>query len=195
MLIFHHVQIIAEEARRCEKLVQELLEFGRPRKAEFTEVDVKPIVEKTLDLISNRAAKSRVGTSVSVADDLPRVRADMQQIQQMLLNLSLNAIDAMPQGGQLTLGAAKDGSSGITLIVADTGAGISSEMLRRIFQPFYTANKRRGLGLGLPICDRIAKAHGGSISVESQPNRGTTFRIYLPINADGDVSVTAEQTE
>ena len=191
----HHVQIIAEEARRCEKLVQELLEFGRPRKAEFTELDVKPIVEKTLDLISNRAAKSRVGTSVSVAADLPRVRADMQQIQQMLLNLSLNAIDAMPQGGQLTLGAAKDGSSGITLIVADTGAGISSEMLRRIFQPFYTANKRRGLGLGLPICDRIAKAHGGSISVESQPNRGTTFRIHIPFNVDGDVSATAEQTE
>ena len=192
---FHHVQIIAEEARRCEKLVQELLEFGRPRKAEFTELDVKPIVEKTLDLISNRAAKSRVGTSVSVADDLPRVRADMQQIQQMLLNLSLNAIDAMPQGGQLTLGAAKNGSSGIMLIVADTGAGIGSEMLPRIFQPFYTANKRRGLGLGLPICNRIAKAHGGSISVESQPNRGTTFRIHLPINADGDVSATAEQPE
>jgi two-component system sensor histidine kinase HydH len=101
----------------------------------------------------------------------------------------------MPQGGQLTLGAAKDGSSGITLIVADTGAGISSEMLRRIFQPFYTANKRRGLGLGLPICDRIAKAHGGSISVESQPNRGTTFRIHIPFNVDGDVSATAEQTE
>ena len=191
---FHHVEIIAEEARRCEKLVQELLEFGRPRKAEFTQVDVKSVVEKTLDLISNRAAKSHVGTSVSIADDLPKVRADMQQIQQMLLNLSLNAIDAMPNGGHLTLAVTKTGSTGITLTIADTGAGIGGEALRRIFQPFYTANKRRGLGLGLPICDRIAKAHGGSISVESQPNVGTIFRIYLPLDGGADRAV-AEQAE
>ena len=190
---FHHVEIIAEEARRCEKLVQELLEFGRPRRAEFTEVDMKSVVEKTLDLISNRAAKSHVGTSVSVADDLPKVRADMQQIQQLLLNLSLNAIDAMPHGGHLTLAAAKEGSTAITMTITDTGAGIAGEALRRIFQPFYTANKRRGLGLGLPICDRIVKAHGGSISVESQLNVGTSFRIRLPIEANVSVASGAEE--
>jgi signal transduction histidine kinase len=189
---FHHIQIIAEEARRCEKLVQELLEFGRPRKAEFTQVDIKSVVEKTLDLVSNRAANSHIGTSVSISDDLPAVRADMQQIQQLLLNLSLNAIDAMPQGGHLTLTADKNGATGVTLTIADTGSGIGSETLRRIFQPFYTANKRRGLGLGLPICDRIVKAHGGSISVESQPNVGTTFKVHLPINGNGSSAPGAD---
>jgi len=192
---FHHVQIIAEEARRCEKLVQELLEFGRPRKAEFTQVDLKSVVEKTLDLISNRAANSHIGTSVSITDDLPAVRADMQQIQQLLLNLSLNAIDAMPQGGHLTLTADKNGATGVTLTIADTGSGIGSETLRRIFQPFYTAHKRRGLGLGLPICDRIVKAHGGSISVDSQPNVGTTFKVHLPINGNGTSAPGADATD
>ena len=179
---YHHVEIIAEEAQRCEKLVQELLEFGRPRSAEFAQVDLQSIIDKTVDLVSNRAAKSNVSTTVNVAADVPAICADMQQLQQVLLNLSLNAIDAMARGGSLTISAIKESAGMVLLTVADSGAGIDADMLRRIFQPFVTANKRRGLGLGLPICHRIVKAHGGVIEVESEPGKGTTFRIHLPIN-------------
>jgi signal transduction histidine kinase len=160
--------------------VQELLEFGRPRSAEFAPVNLPPIVEKTLELVSNRAAKNNVNTVANAAGDLPPIRADAQQLQQLLLNLSLNALDAMASGGTLTVSAARENSDRVTLSVADTGSGIEAAMLRRIFQPFVTTNKGRGLGLGLPICERIVKNHGGRIEVKSQPGKGTTFTIHLP---------------
>jgi len=102
----------------------------------------------------------------------------------VILNLCLNAVDAMPNGGKLTVGAARDSSNYITVTVADTGYGIDAETARKIFQPFFTAKKRRGLGLGLSICDRIIRAHGGTISVHSEPGEGTTFVVRLPLNKD-----------
>jgi signal transduction histidine kinase len=93
----------------------------------------------------------------------------------------LNAVDAMPNGGTLSIGARFDPSQGMVLAVSDTGTGMDPDVLPRIFQPFFTSKKRRGLGLGLPICDRIVKAHGGRIAVESRPGHGTTFEIYLPL--------------
>jgi PAS domain S-box-containing protein len=177
---YHRVEIIAEETQRCEKIVQELLEFGRPKSGDFILTDVKEVIEKTLDLASSRAAKSNIETTKQIAPDLPQIHADAQQLQQVLLNLCLNAMDAMPRGGRLTVGAAAESADQMIITVRDTGNGIDADTLPRIFQPFFTAKKRRGLGLGLPICDRIVKAHGGRIEVESQPGRGTTFRIYLP---------------
>ena len=178
---YPHVQIIAEEAKRCEKLVQELLEFGRPKSADFILTDVEQIILRTMNLVQPLAAKNRVETAAEIEAQLPQMYADPQQLQQILLNFSLNAVDAMPQGGTLTVGAALDASEGMILTVADTGIGIDTDVLPRIFQPFFTSKKRRGLGLGLPICDRIVKAHGGKISVESRPGQGTTFKIQLPL--------------
>jgi len=195
---YHRVEIIAEEAQRCGKIVQELLEFGRPKSADFILTDVKEVIEKTLDLASSRAAKSNVETTKQIAPDLPQIHADAQQLQQVLLNLCLNAMDAMPRGGRLTVGAAADSADQMIITVRDTGHGIDSDTLPRIFQPFFTAKKRRGLGLGLPICDRILKAHGGTIEVESDPGQGTTFRIHLPIDGAAsrrtteDLSVTGQ---
>jgi two-component system NtrC family sensor kinase len=120
-----------------------------------------------------------VETSIQIDRQLPRIRADAQQLQQVLLNLSLNAVDAMPKGGRLTLGAAVDPVNQMTITVADTGIGIDAETLPRIFQPFFTSKKRRGLGLGLPICDRIVKSHGGTIEVASEAGHGTIFKIHL----------------
>jgi len=186
---YNHVQIIAEEAKRCEKLVQELLEFGRPKSAEFALTDVEEIIRRTLDLVQNHAAKNHVKTAMQIDGELPRIHADAQQLQQVLLNLSLNAVDAMPKGGTLTVGAVIDAAHQMTLAVADTGIGIDGDLLPKIFQPFFTSKKRRGLGLGLPICDRIVKAHGGRIDVLSQPGQGTTFNIHLPLEtASADAS-------
>jgi PAS domain S-box-containing protein len=180
---YNHVQIIAEEAKRCERLVQELLEFGRPKNAEFAPTDVEEIIRRTSDLVQNHAAKNHVKTVLQFDGDgkLPRIHADAQQLQQVLLNLSLNAVDAMPKGGTLTVGAAIGDGNQMTLSVADDGIGIDADVLPKIFQPFFTSKKRRGLGLGLPICARIVKAHGGRIEVSSRPGQGTLFRIILPV--------------
>jgi two-component system NtrC family sensor kinase len=178
---YHHVEIIVEEAKRCERLVQELLEFGRPKSSDFTLTDTEPLIQKTLELVQPRATKNSVETTTEIEARMPLIHADPQQLQQVLLNLSLNAVDAMPQGGTLTIGARISSSNWMTITVADSGIGIDADVLPRIFQPFFTSKKRRGLGLGLPICDRIVKSHGGRIEVESKPGRGTTFRIYLPV--------------
>jgi len=178
----HHVQIIVEEAHRCEKLVQELLEFGRPNRAEFAPTDVEQIIRKTADLVQPRAGKNQIDTIIRIDGELPRIHADAQQLQQVLLNLSLNAVDAMPKGGRLTLGASVGSESEMTITVGDTGPGIDAGTLPRIFQPFFTSKKRRGLGLGLPICDRIVKSHGGKIEVASDIGCGTTFKIKLSLN-------------
>lgn len=186
---YHPVQIIAEEARRCETLVQELLEFGRPKRADFTETDVEQMIQKTLDLVQPRATKNHVETATEIEAPMPPIHADPQQLQQVLLNLSLNAVDAMPKGGTLTVGAVVDPSNEIMITVADTGIGIDADALPRIFQPFFTSKKRRGLGLGLPICDRIIKSHGGRIEVDSKPGRGTRFKIHLPMAAPAEPDV------
>jgi PAS domain S-box-containing protein len=179
---YRHVQIIAEEAKRCERLVQELLEFGRPKSAEFALTMIDEIINKTVDLINSHAAKNNVEIVTAIADGLPRIYVDAQQLQQVILNLCLNAVDAMPTGGKLTLGAARDSTNRITITVADTGYGIDPETAPKIFQPFFTAKKRRGLGLGLSICDKIVRAHGGRITVQSQLGEGTTFAVRLPVD-------------
>jgi PAS domain S-box-containing protein len=179
-----HVQIIAEEAKRCERLVQELLEFGRPSKGEFAPIDIAGVIARTMELVQNRASASNVETVTEAAHDLPRIHADAQQLQQVLLNLCLNAIDAMPKGGKLTVRAVQDGERTICLTVADTGYGIDPDTLRKIFQPFFTARKKRGLGLGLSISDRIVKSHRGTLSASSTPGAGTTFTVRLPILAE-----------
>src|SRR5512135_514972 len=183
---YHHVQIIVEEANRCEKLVQELLEFGRPKSADFAPTDVEQIIRKTVDLVQPHAGKNHVEAIVQIDQPLPRIHADAQQLQQVLLNLSLNAVDAMQKGGSLTLGAAVNSSDQMTITVADTRIGIDADTVARIFQPFFTSKKRRGLGLGLPICDRIVKSHGGTIEVASEPGRGTTFKIHLFLTPPND---------
>lgn len=178
---FHHIEIIAEEAQRCERIVQELLAFGRPKATEFVTTDVNEVIDKTLDLVSSLAAKSKVETDKRIPADLPQIHADPQQLQQVLLNLSLNALEAMPDGGRLTVEVETDRGERLMISVADTGNGIDEATLPRIFLPFFTAKKNRGLGLGLPICDRIVKSHGGEIAVESEQGKGTIFRIYLPL--------------
>ncbi len=184
----HHrsLKIIDEETRRCEKIIQDLLQFARPKSTDLCPTDVKQVLEKTLGLVANHLYKQKIEATTQLEEHLPKIYADPQELEQVLVNLYLNAIDAMPDGGSLTIGAKiSQGAPGIpqevAITVSDTGFGISPEDLPRIFQPFFTARKKSGLGLGLPICDRIIKNHGGRIKVDSQPGQGTTFEIYLPV--------------
>jgi two-component system, NtrC family, sensor kinase len=160
------------------------MEYARPNPTEFCSTSIADVIDKTLQLVENRLYKQKISIEKKIDSDLPRMQADSQQLAQVLVNLYLNAIDAMPEGGKLRVEAeiAKpDGAEPVILItVADTGIGIDEMDREQIFQPFFTAKKRRGMGLGLPICKRIIKNHGGRIEVESQLGIGTTFKIYPP---------------
>ena len=182
---YRALKIIDEEAKRCQKIIQELLEFARPKSADLSLTGIAQTVEKTLNLVRNHLYKNKIEADTQFGENLPKIHADPQQLEQVLVNLYLNAIDAMPEGGKLSV-EAKVESDGImapvvALTVADTGFGIEETDLSKIFLPFFTAKKTKGLGLGLPICERIIKNHNGKIEVESQPGKGTTFKIYLPI--------------
>ncbi|HXV81875.1 MAG TPA: ATP-binding protein [Candidatus Binatia bacterium] len=183
---YRSLQIIDEETRRCEKIIQDLLQFARPKSTDLHSTDVKQLVEKSLGLVANHLYKQKIEPSKRIEENLPKISADSQELEQVLVNLYFNAIDAMPQGGKLTVSvspvlAASGAPEKVAISVSDTGLGITPEDLPKIFQPFFTANKKRGLGLGLPICNRIIKNHGGKIQVESQPGQGTTFQVYLPV--------------
>jgi len=183
---YQSLKIIDEETKRCQRIIQELLEFARPRSTELTLTDIKETVGKTLNLITNHLYKQKIEAATLVDENLPKISADPQQLEQVLVNLYLNAIGAMPEGGKLIVEANTEPVDGtdrmVVITVADTGFGIEKNDLPKIFQPFFTAKKGRGLGLGLPICQRIVKNHGGRIDVESQPGHGTTFKLYLPVN-------------
>src|SRR5689334_18354739 len=179
---YRSLQIVNQEAYRCKKIVEDLLDYAKPKAAEMAPVNVQAAIDRTLELVENHLYKQKIQVVKEVANGLPRVHADSQQLAQVLVNLYLNAIDAMPNGGQLTVSAFQEdaGASKVIVSVADTGHGIDPAALDKIFQPFYTAKKRRGLGLGLPICERIVKNHGGEIRVQSQAGQGATFEIHLP---------------
>jgi PAS domain S-box-containing protein len=182
---YRSLQIIDEEARRCSKIVRDLMQIARPTSTEFCSTSIVDVIDKTLHLVENRLYKQKVDVEKKIEPNLPRIEADPQQLEQVLVNLYLNAIDAMPDGGNLLVAAKTmkrdDLGSTALITVSDTGSGIVDADLARIFQPFFTAKKGRGMGLGLPICERIIKNHGGRIEVESQLCEGTTLKIYIPL--------------
>jgi PAS domain S-box-containing protein len=182
---YRALQIIDEESKRCRQIVSDLMEYARPKSSEFCSTSIANVIERTLQLVENRLYKQKVVVEKTLEPNLPTIQADPPQLEQVLVNLYLNALDAMPEGGKLTVKAKITHSNStmpIAMItVADTGSGILEADLPKIFQPFFTAKKRRGMGLGLPICQRIVKNHGGRIEVESQSGEGTSFKIHLPL--------------
>jgi PAS domain S-box-containing protein len=183
---YRSLKIIDEETKRCEKIIRDLLQFARPKSTDLCATDVQQVIEKTLGLVANHLYKQKIEAITQIEANLPKIHADPQELEQVLVNLYFNAIDAMPDGGTLTVAAttilaASKAPHQVAISVSDTGFGISPEDLPKIFLPFFTAKKKHGLGLGLPICDRIIKNHGGRMKVESQPEQGTTFQIYLPV--------------
>ena len=179
------LKIIDEETKRCQRIIQELLQFSRPKNADLCPTDIKQAIDKTMNMVANRLYKQKIEASAMIADDLPLIPADPQQLEQVLINLFLNAIDAMPKGGKLDVEAAlkptRENTPSVVITVIDSGSGIDPEDLAKIFQPFFSAKKGKGIGLGLSISERIIKNHGGMIAVESTPGKGTTFKIHLPL--------------
>jgi PAS domain S-box-containing protein len=183
---YEAMKIINDETKRCQGIIQSLLQYARPKSAEVGPTDLGKTVEKTLALVSNRLYKQKISAVTDIAANLSQAHADAQQLEQVLVNLYLNAIDAMPDGGTLTVrvGTVPDasGNANLVITVADTGFGIDRADLPKIFLPFFSAKKSKGLGLGLSICDRIIRNHGGRIEVDSELSSGTSFRIHLPLD-------------
>ncbi len=170
------------ELTRSTRLIRNLLDFARQSPPTLREVNLNDVVNRALDL----AALSAEPQGIQVVEDLspspPKVMADFDQLQQVCTNLILNAIQAMPDGGRLTLHTSADNSQ-LKIEVQDTGCGISEENMRKLFTPFFTTKgKGKGVGLGLAVAYGIIQRHHGRIEVQSKEGEGTTFTIYLPLH-------------
>ncbi|MFZ5797862.1 MAG: sensor histidine kinase [Desulfobulbaceae bacterium] len=172
---------IIHETERASKIVRNLLDFSREKTTSREPVDLRVLIEKTVTLIQNQLALNYVWVEDYIPADLPRVMGDRHNLQQVFLNLFLNSLQAMKEGGLIHLEGAVD-EGYVRIEVNDTGHGIEPEQLAHVFDPFFTTKPvGQGTGLGLSIAYGIVKKHGGYIDVRSQVNVGTTFSVYLPI--------------
>jgi len=173
-----YLSVAKGEINRLDYIVTQFLQAIRPAPLQIKPVSLNEVVQQTLELLQPELNNRGLTVKTRFARHLPVVPLDPTQIQQVLVNLVKNAMQAMTKGGTLTLQTG-DAAEAVWMSVADTGGGIPQEQINRIFEPFYTT-KKRGTGLGLMIVQRIVRAHGGRVELESHVGRGTTFRIWLP---------------
>lgn len=171
--------IIKKETKRLNGLLTNLLNFARPRAPQIREAQVDTMVRTVVDLTSNSAQQQGIQLKLQIAPDLPPVECDSEQIIQVLLNVTLNAIQASPAGSKISISADRRENL-ILMRISDEGSGIVEIETDKIFNPFYTT-KEGGTGLGLAISYQILAQHGGGIAVERNPDRGMTFTLTLPI--------------
>ncbi len=171
---------IEKQSFRAAKIINGLLNFSRSSGTEYDRVDVNKALVDVLSLVEHQLEGSRIRVRRELAGDLPFVRGNENRLQQVFFNLVLNARDAMPSGGWLTLRTSADADT-VVVEIADTGTGIRREHIRRIYDPFFTTKGiGKGTGLGLSVSYGIVQEHGGAIFVESAPGQGTTFQVALP---------------
>ena len=174
------LKTIVEQVERITKVMNQLLAFARRKPHERGPLDLKDIVENSVEMFEERLAKSRVRVETHIDEHCPKVLADNDQMNQVLINLIMNAVHAMPEGGTLRIRLAQ-AQDMVRLTVTDTGQGIPQEELKKIFEPFFTTKEfGKGTGLGLTVVKGIVEEHQGVITVESEAGKGTTFTILLP---------------
>ena len=175
------LETIVTQVERITKIMNQLLSFARKRPVERRALDLGPVIKDMVDVVQERIKQHQIQTEIHIAPGLPEVFADSDQMSQVLLNLVLNACQAMPNGGTLRIDL-RSRQNHVALTVADTGCGIPKEHVSKLFDPFFTTKPvGEGTGLGLTVVHGIIQEHEGSITVESEPNKGTTFHILLPI--------------
>ena len=178
----NYLALMESELEHCSKIISNLLAFSRKSKLQFTPVNLNEVLSRCVSLSGHKMALQNIRVNTSLAKDLPTIQGDFNQLQQCMINLIFNAIDAMPEGGTLTLTTAFDPSAKLVRIqVRDAGCGIPKESLPYIFDPFFTTKiEGKGLGLGLSTTFGIINRHGGTIHVESEAGKETVFEIALP---------------
>jgi signal transduction histidine kinase len=176
---------IAKQTFRASEIVNSLLNFSRTSTTSFGAVNVNKVVHETLSLLEHQLTKSGIQIKTDMDPNLPAVHGNAGKLQQVFLNLILNARDAMSAGGSIELRSWAEGS-GARVEVSDTGHGIAPENLHRIYDPFFTTKAaRKGTGLGLSVTYGIIQEHGGSIEVFNRRDGGATFRVELPLAVPG----------
>jgi two-component system, NtrC family, sensor kinase len=179
------VETIIQETERCAIIVKGLLDFARETAPQKSWMSLNDILDASLTLVKNQAMFQNITIARDYSDEIPSILADPNQIEQVFINMFLNAGHAMIAGGTLRITTAKDlETNGVVARIADTGCGIPEENLQKIFDPFFTTKDTSGTGLGLSVSYGIINSHGGTIEVESSVGIGTTFTIRLPINPD-----------
>ncbi len=179
------------EIYRLNQMIENFLKYGKPLRLHFAEICVDALLQEVLQLARHKAGEEKIEFILDAEPFIPKITADPEQLKTCLINVILNAIQAMPKGGKLEIGVrteaatqkvmAEDPSSGnLVLTFRDTGAGIEEEDLKKIFEPYFTT-KKLGIGLGLAITKRIIEEHGGAIHVQSQIQQGTRVAIHLPV--------------
>ena len=195
--IVEFLGIIVEEVNGLNKLTTEFLDFARPMQLELKPTSVNTVVDKTLQLMSVHITDNNVVVKETLDESVPEVQADEDQLHQVLRNIIINALQAMPEGGVLTLETGPTPLGGAYMSVTDTGSGIPKDKLERIFLPFVTT-KTKGTGLGLSVVQKIVENHGGRIEVSSEVDKGATFTILLPLHGGsaamaGEIDQTLER--
>jgi two-component system NtrC family sensor kinase len=181
------LDLIASESRRCGDIVQNLLAFSRVPPLNITDVDINDVIRRCIRLVEHRLDLGNIALRLELDRDLPQVRGDAGQLEQLFLALVMNAIEAMAQEGNLRITTSSSGADRVTVTVEDDGCGIPESILPQLFEPFVTTKEARGVGLGLAVSRSVVERHHGVISVKSAVGRGTTFTIELPARAPGAV--------
>jgi len=193
-----NLERIIHQIERITRIVKQVLTFARPKPLETRNLRLPTILKEVLSLFEHQLVEHRITASLDCSDSLPEIMGDPDQIQQVLFNLILNAIQAMPQGGNLTIcteqTTRRSGREDlvedqhIKIAIADTGIGIPREHLPRLFEPYFTTKEAgKGTGLGLAVSYSIVRKHGGWIAVDSRVGDGTVFSVYLPLRQDSQV--------
>jgi signal transduction histidine kinase len=177
-IITEYLDIIASEVHKSDKIVSDLLNFSRTRLAERAEREETMVSGLVARVLAEQPPPKQIEVSNQIDRGLPPVFVDPQQMGQVLTNLIINACQAMPTGGRLTL-SANVSENRVSLLVSDTGYGIPPENMENLFEPLFTT-KAKGIGLGLAVSKRLVEANGGSIGVESEEGKGSTFIVKLP---------------
>jgi PAS domain S-box-containing protein len=183
---------IITQVERITKVMNQLLAFARRRTPERHAVDLRQIVDDSLEMFQERIAQSRITVDKAIGPSLPPVRADRDQLIQVLINLVTNSLHAMPKGGRLGVSLSREDNH-VCLRVSDTGHGMPEEIRSKVFEPFFTTKDfGKGTGLGLTVVKGIVEEHCGTITVESAVDKGTTFWIRLPIDETQTANVTRQ---
>jgi signal transduction histidine kinase len=179
-----YLGLVENETNRCSQIVSGLLSFSRISPPSFGNVQIDELLQRCILLSQHKLELSNIRLESSIQPNLPPVNGDFNQLQQCVINLIFNALDAMPEGGNLTLNSRLEGNGGKVIIsVRDSGRGIPPEHLPHIFEPFFTTkNEGYGVGLGLSTVYGIIERHNGSVHVESRPGKGTAIMLELPVS-------------
>lgn len=174
---------VTEETDRARKIIRNLLDFARESSSTMESVDLQQLLKETIDLLENQIRLSGITVEIQFSDDLPKIHGDSQKLQQVIVNLMLNAMDASPRGAQIqVMGRLAEKGDAVQVCVIDYGDGIPQHIVSSVFDPFFTTKpKGKGTGLGLSVSQGIVAKHGGNITVNSQRGSGSTFTVTLPV--------------